>query len=323
MCLQCFILIYFPFIDMHRAASKKLNVELAPLDVLQDILDPVGALLYQRDLGFEVIIECPKNLFVMTDRLRLKQVMLNLGRNSAKFVERGFVKLGAEVIDDEVIIYVADSGPGIDKEKRRHLFSKFQESLDVLDQGTGIGLSLCKSMVSLLDGTISLDDNYTSGVEGCPGSKFIVNLKIPPLDTSAYEEKIDAATPEDALEQEEASPTTPETSDDSDHNSSTIEQEEREPFLKVSSQELPEHLSVLFVDDDMILRKLFVRSVRRVAPGWKIQEAANGERALQLVEEGSDFDIIFLDQYMASHDKSVSRAKVGTAHVLTDCRLLH
>jgi signal transduction histidine kinase len=118
--------------DMHRAASKKLNVELVPMDIRQDILDPVGAMLYQRDLGFEVIIECPQNLVVMTDRLRLKQIMLNLGRNSAKFVERGFVRLGAEVIDNEVIVFVEDSGPGINEEKQQNLFSKFQESLDVL-----------------------------------------------------------------------------------------------------------------------------------------------------------------------------------------------
>jgi CheY-like chemotaxis protein len=63
--------------------------------------------------------------------------------------------------------------------------------------------------------------------------------------------------------------------------------------------ELPENLSVLFVDDDLVLRKLFSRSVTKAAPTWKIQEAANGETALRLVDSEA-YDLIFMDQHMAS-----------------------
>jgi CheY-like chemotaxis protein len=62
---------------------------------------------------------------------------------------------------------------------------------------------------------------------------------------------------------------------------------------------LPEGLSALFVDDDVVLRKLFVRSLRRVAESWKVQEATSGEAALLLCETTS-FDVIFVDQYMMS-----------------------
>jgi CheY-like chemotaxis protein len=67
---------------------------------------------------------------------------------------------------------------------------------------------------------------------------------------------------------------------------------------------LPRALSVLFVDDDPILRKLFSRKLRTVAPEWTVREAANGETALVLVEQHS-FDLIFMDQYMASVEKQV------------------
>ena len=66
---------------------------------------------------------------------------MNLGRNSVKFVETGFVRLQAEVVDDNVELSVSDSGPGIPAEKRKLMFNKFQESLDILSQGTGIGKS--------------------------------------------------------------------------------------------------------------------------------------------------------------------------------------
>jgi signal transduction histidine kinase len=84
-------------LDMHRASNNQLVVKLTPTDVLHDILEPVDGILYQREGHMKVYVECPKNLVVLTDRLRLKQVLLNLGRNSAKFVDDGFLKLRAEI----------------------------------------------------------------------------------------------------------------------------------------------------------------------------------------------------------------------------------
>jgi CheY-like chemotaxis protein len=67
---------------------------------------------------------------------------------------------------------------------------------------------------------------------------------------------------------------------------------------------LPDRLSVLFVDDDAIQRKLFARKIKTLAPGWTVREAANGETALLLAEQQS-FDVIFMDQYMASVEKQL------------------
>ena len=119
-------------LDMHRASNKQLKVNLTPTDILHDILEPVEGMLHQRGCSFEVSVHCePRNLIVMTDRLRLKQIMLNLGRNSSKFVNKGFVRLHAGVNEKgHVYLAVEDSGPGIPEEKRELLFAKFQESLD-------------------------------------------------------------------------------------------------------------------------------------------------------------------------------------------------
>jgi signal transduction histidine kinase len=123
-------------LDMHRAANKQLKVDMVPTDILHDILEPVEAILYQRRGNVQVTIKCPENLFAVTDRLRLKQIMLNLARNSSKFVEKGFIRLRGEVVDNSVQLSVEDSGPGVPIEKRERLFAKFQESLDSLSQGT-------------------------------------------------------------------------------------------------------------------------------------------------------------------------------------------
>jgi CheY-like chemotaxis protein len=66
------------------------------------------------------------------------------------------------------------------------------------------------------------------------------------------------------------------------------------------------------VDDDMILRKLFTRSVKRICPTWAIEEAGNGETALQMA--GSmHFHLIFLDQYMTSVDKQLLGTETANA----------
>jgi CheY-like chemotaxis protein len=80
--------------------------------------------------------------------------------------------------------------------------------------------------------------------------------------------------------------------------------------------ELPRNLKVLFVDDDLMLRKLFIRAVKKVAPDWIINEAASGESAINMFEEhcaihhkngitNEPFDLVFMDMYMASTDKQL------------------
>jgi CheY-like chemotaxis protein len=137
-----------------------------------------------------------------------------------------------------------------------------------------------------MDGHIFLDESYDSGVPGHPGTRLVVNLKQQPIDAHT-------------LHDYHASSMTKES--DSTGETHRLDEEE------VSSipANLPESFSVLFVDDDAILRKLFKRTLLTVAPGWKIREASNGETALQLVEENEHFDLIFMDMYMASVEKQL------------------
>ena len=61
-------------LDIHASAANKLEIRLAPTDLLKDVLEPVRSVLYQRDSPVDVTVDCPENLVVMTDCLRLKQV---------------------------------------------------------------------------------------------------------------------------------------------------------------------------------------------------------------------------------------------------------
>jgi CheY-like chemotaxis protein len=141
-----------------------------------------------------------------------------------------------------------------------------------------------------MGGEISLDESFTSGYKDHPGTRFVVNLRQPPLNPETI-----------AYQPEEAS--------------------DRSPHPELTS-DLPEKISVLFVDDDPILRKLFTRTAKTVAPGWPFREASNGETALHLVET-EHFDLIFMDMYMANVEKQL----LGTETVVAlrkkgvDCRI--
>jgi CheY-like chemotaxis protein len=239
-------------------------------------------------------------------------MVLNLARNAAKFVERGYIRLGACVDETEsghVQIYVEDSGPGIPHDKQVELFTKFQKSLDSLNQGTVIGLSLCKHLADLLGATLSLDYTYDSGIPGSPGARFIIDLRQPPCVVEEEDEDEEAATSATSDEGEEIQHFAVPSAYMNGHQHVT---EQAAPAAKGDEDDddddesiLPKKLKVLFVDDDLILRKLFRRAVAKCVPDWDISEAANGETVLQWIQQGESFDLIFVDQYMASVEKQL------------------
>lgn len=124
-----------------------------------------------------------------------------------------------------------------------------------------------------------MDNDYNSGIPGHPGTRFVIDMQAGPVEPLT----LDHLHPENGGDTAVISGTS---------NDDTI------PF------ELPQNLKILFVDDDSVLRKLFTRSVKRVAPEWHVRQAANGETALALTDT-EEFDIIFVDMYMASVEKQL------------------
>ena len=142
----------------------------------------------------------------------------------------------------------------------------------------GIGLALCKNLSNLMGAHVRLDDSFHSGIEGCPGTLFVINLNQSPIsvdhDTDEGRKKKDQAPLLNGTQSTIAAPT------------------------EQSQDPLPQHLHVLFVDDDMILRRMFIRALKRTCPSWHIDEASNGETSLRLIET-KRYDLIFMDQYVS------------------------
>jgi len=280
-------------LDVHRAANNLMvinNDETA--DILKDVFEPVASMIYVRDAGFKILFDCPEGLVVRVDRLRLQQVILNLSRNAAKFLVEGFLKLRANVRNGSVHLYVEDSGPGIPQDKRQFLFSsRFQQSLDILAQGTGVGLVLCKQLVDLMGGNISLDESYRSGYKNAPGTSIVIDLNKPP-------DELDSATElgKDNWDEENTEGMSSVDQHYAQQPSITIPKGEFPVLVPPSVIDgIPQNLSLLFVDDDRILRKQGTRAIKMLSPEWRVHEAASGEACLQMTEN-DNFDIIFIDQ---------------------------
>ncbi len=107
------------------------------------------------------------------DKVKLRQVLINLVGNAVKFTESGFVLLRVFGNEDSVILEVQDSGPGISQEHLLKIFEAFRQADDSFNrsfQGTGLGLAISRSLVELMGGTIEVES--TLGV----GSTFRVTL---------------------------------------------------------------------------------------------------------------------------------------------------
>ena len=122
------------------------------------------------ELLFDIDPETPENLF--GDAMRIQQILINLIANSLKFTqENGTVICGIKVINRnservQLTFFVRDSGIGIEPSKIDSLFSAFTQADSTTTRkygGTGLGLTICKSLVELMGGTIQVDSEYDKG----------------------------------------------------------------------------------------------------------------------------------------------------------------
>lgn len=116
--------------------------------------------LVPQHLNFEM--EMGEACHVNVDQARITQVLNNFLSNAIKATPSGDITLGWAVRDDEVHLYVRDTGCGIDAEAQKHLFDKFFKA-DGKADGAGLGLSICKTMVEKQEGRIQVDSTPGKG----------------------------------------------------------------------------------------------------------------------------------------------------------------
>ena len=163
-------------------------------DLLRDIDDMVGVLASDKGLEFYTEIGDLAHEFVVCDKVRLQQVMMNLLNNSVKFTDPGgrvvmtvnerYIREGLS----EYILTVEDNGCGMGKEFLERIFTPFaQENRDIAKYGvgTGLGLNITKRVVDMMHGKIDVESKVDVG------SKFTVRLPLTLSDQNEYHNRAD------------------------------------------------------------------------------------------------------------------------------------
>ena len=150
-------------LDLSKIESNTMvfNITEQPLTpLLQNILRAQQINVPQE---VELLLDLPAtDTIITTDPLRLKQVINNLINNAIKFTSKGTVTLGYKQNNDQVSIFVKDTGTGIDEDKINRIFERFYKG-DNFVQGTGLGLAISHTIVEHLKGTITVTSEIGKG----------------------------------------------------------------------------------------------------------------------------------------------------------------
>jgi PAS domain S-box-containing protein len=114
---------------------------------------------------------------IETDKVRFEQIITNLLTNALKFTTKGYVKLGYKTLEDQLLVFVEDTGPGISKENQQKIFERFHQVDTGVFQsrGTGLGLAITKGLVEILGGTIAVESQPGNG------ARFKITLPLKSL----------------------------------------------------------------------------------------------------------------------------------------------
>jgi PAS domain S-box-containing protein len=164
-------------VDLSLIESNQLKIEESKFDLnilINDVIDyfelyklnvnkPDLHIILQNELRYSPLI-------LYTDPVRLKQVLMNLLKNSFKFTNEGYIRLECIAVNQAIRFTVEDTGIGIDPAKSEIIFDRFRQGDESLSRkygGTGLGLSISKGIIEKMRGSIWIDPEYQTGLRIC------------------------------------------------------------------------------------------------------------------------------------------------------------
>ena len=251
-------------LDISRIESGKIQYAPAPVDIAEvsaSVLTIVYGYLSNRNISFHTELEEPLARYVLTDAVRVREVLVNILGNAVKFTQDGGTVTYAVSYhpgtDDRHILVryrISDTGIGMSEEFVDHIFDEFsQEEHGARTQykGTGLGMAITKRYVDLMGGTISVQSK--KGV----GSTFTVDLPLEITEGCETEKK----------------------------------------DYSVGTTDLT-GLKILLAEDNDLNAEIAMVQLEEL--GMQITRAADGEEAVQLFAENPQgtFDLILMDVMM-------------------------
>lgn len=261
-------------LDMSKIESGKMDIVPITYEVgamLSDIVNMIWVRAKEKGIEFHIDVDQTMPAQLFGDEVRIKQILINVLNNAVKYTSEGSVTLSIQCRPmgagrAQIFYSVTDTGIGIKKESMPYLFSAFKrvdEEKNRYIEGSGLGLSIVKRLVELMDGDIAVNSVYSEG------STFVITL------------------PQEIVGDEELG----------ELDLETRHELNRREYYKQSFEAPRAH--VLFVDDNetnlMVAEKL-LRDTKA-----KIDTVTSGKECLKKTLQ-ERYDVIFLDHLMPEMD---------------------
>ncbi|MCB1140643.1 MAG: response regulator [Leptospiraceae bacterium] len=261
-------------LDLSKIESGKMQIEKNPFSLFE-LIDEITNLqkisAESKGLKFTVNCNAEEDVILVSDRLRIKQVLLNLIGNAIKFTDSGFVSLNVNFKEGDSTLYfnVNDSGIGITEEKQKKLFNRFEQvdsSNSRIYGGTGLGLAISKMLCELLGGSLSMKSQIGVGTS--------IDFSFP-IEVSS---------------------------------SGLSVEKEIEPEVEHKISPTNKDLKILLVEDNETNRLIAKMMLGKI--GYKnIISATNGQEAFEEFQK-NQFDIILMDVQMPIMDGLESSRRI-------------
>jgi len=234
-------------LDISKIEAGKLEIQNEAVS-LNSVLIDTKAIFQQkaRDKSLDFILnidnKCPS--YILTDEVRLRQILLNIIGNAIKFTHKGFIEVNLIILGIvnnklSIKIEVKDTGIGIAKEEQDRIFESFVQQNGQSNReygGTGLGLAICLKLIRMMNGNITLES-----IENKGSTFFIVLNEL-----------------------------------------QIVDRENDIEILEVNNELEFKKSSILIVDDIELNRKLVIESLEN--RNIDFYEASNGKEAIKLLE---------------------------------------
>lgn len=173
-CADTLLTVINDILDFSKLEAGKMQLFSVPLNLKDTVSEVVRALSYtnlEKDLRTIEELNIDNRLLVIGDPVRLHQIFMNLLSNSYKFTAQGSVTIRSKIDYEDntsirVTFSVVDTGIGITQEQATRLFKPFSQADSSTQRsygGSGLGLSICKALINVLDGKIWLESQVGHG----------------------------------------------------------------------------------------------------------------------------------------------------------------